>query len=32
MDTSQEMGWGDMLMDVGKSTVQFSHITNCITI
>lgn len=32
MNTSQEMGCGEMLMDVGKSTVQLSHVTNCITI
>lgn len=32
MDTSQEMGWGKMFMDVGKSTVQLSHVTNYITV
>lgn len=32
MDTSQEIGRWEMLMDVGKSTVQLSHVTNCITI
>lgn len=32
MNISQEIGWGEMLMDVGKSTVQFSHVTNCIAI
>lgn len=32
MDTSQEIGWWEMLMDVGKSTVQLSRVTNCITI
>lgn len=32
MDTSQEIGWGKMLMAVGKSTVQLFHVTNCIAI
>lgn len=27
-DTSQETGWGEMFMDVGKSTVQLSHVKN----
>lgn len=32
MDTSQETGWGKMFMDVGKSTVQLSHVINYITV
>jgi len=31
MDTSQEMGWGKMFIDVGKSTAQLSHVINYIT-
>lgn len=32
MDISQEMGWGKMFMDVGKSTVQLSHVINYIIV
>lgn len=32
MDISQEMGWENMFMGVGKSTVQLSHVINYITV